>query len=330
MKKSPSFDALTDLVERSVGALALPEEPALLYDPIRYTLAAGGKRIRPLLALASCALFTDESERAVPAAMAIEVFHNFTLLHDDLMDRSSLRRGRRTVHLCWDDNTAILSGDAMLIHAYELVCGSMPEKWPQILPVLNRVFAGVCQGQRYDMDFECRTTVGADEYLHMIGLKTAVLMAGALQAGALSGGAGPAIAGQLYQAGMHLGTAFQLQDDLLDTYGAEGVWGKDPGDDIADNKKTYLLIRALELAGPRDRDRLLELTTAKPAEPLDRAAKIAAVKDIYARTGVKALTEALIEDYFARASALIDAVPVAEPRKRLLRQTARALVGREK
>ena len=314
-------------IDRVLNEMVLPKNPATLYVPIRYTLDAGGKRIRPLLVLGGFTLFSDDLEKAFPVAAAIEIFHNFTLLHDDLMDRSVLRRGRQTVHRKWNDNTAILSGDAMLIHAYELISGLMPEKLPQILPVLNRVFAGVCEGQQYDMDFENRTDVTTDEYLHMIGLKTAVLMGGALQAGALLGGGDVAAAGLLYEAGMHLGAAFQVQDDLLDTYGEATVWGKTPGDDIADNKKTFLLIKALELADDDDKKRLLELIST---EQSGREEKIKAVCEIYHRTGVKVLAEALVEDYFARANELIDAVPVEDSRKKLLREVARTLVGRKK
>ena len=322
-----TLDDISRLVGRAIEELPLPAEPASLYAPIRYTLDAGGKRIRPLLALGGFALFSDDFEKALPAAMAIEVFHNFTLLHDDLMDRSALRRGRETVHVKWDDNTAILSGDAMLIYAYGLVSQSAPEKLPQILPVLNRVFAGVCEGQQYDMDFETRAGVTTGEYLHMVGLKTAVLMGGALQAGALLGGGGVSEASRLYEAGMHLGTAFQLQDDLLDTYGEAAVWGKNPGDDIADNKKTFLLIKALELADAGDKEKLLSLIAAPAAH---REEKIAAVKAIFHRTGVKSLAEALIEDYFTKANDLIDKIPVEESRKSLLREAARTLVGRKK
>jgi geranylgeranyl diphosphate synthase type II len=322
-----SIEDMAVWTERSLRDLAFPDRPLQLYDPIRYALDTGGKRIRPLLTLGACALFTDEFERALPAALAVEVFHNFTLLHDDIMDRSSLRRGRPTVHVKWDENTAILSGDAMMIYAYELACWADPEKLPQILPLLNRIFMGVCQGQQYDMDFEHRTDVTAGEYLHMIGLKTAVLMAGAMQAGALLGGADETSAQRLYDAGMLLGTAFQLQDDLLDTYGDAAVWGKNIGDDIADNKKTYLSIRALELADDGDREQLLVLIGSKTD---DREEKIRAVRDIYARAGVKELTETRVEDYFRQAEQLIDAVPVEEIRKQPLREIARMLIGRKK
>ena len=322
-----SFETITALMDRSVRELTLPREPALLYDPIRYTLRAGGKRIRPLLALGACALFTDELEKTVPAAMAIEVFHNFTLLHDDIMDQSALRRGRPTVHVRWNENVAILSGDAMLIYAYELAARSAPEKLAAVIPVLNRVFMGVCEGQVHDMDFERRTDVTHDEYIRMIGLKTAVLMAGALQVGAILGGADEAAAEALYEAGIHLGTAFQLQDDLLDTYGEPEVWGKNIGDDIADNKKTYLLIRALEQARGADREQLLALLAA---ERIDRAEKIAAVKAIYARYGVSEQTERLIAGYFDEAQRIIDRLPIDDTRRKPLCEIMLSLVGRKK
>lgn len=327
MNTMHTFESIVELMQDSVKALSLPAEPALLYDPIRYTLDAGGKRIRPLLALGVCSLFSDELEKALPSALSIEVFHNFTLLHDDIMDNSSLRRGRDTVHVKWNDNVAILSGDAMLIYAYNLASGSAPEKMPQIMPVLSRVFMGVCEGQVYDMDFENRTDVTADEYIDMIGLKTAILMAGAMQVGAILGGADETTANHLYEAGMHLGTAFQLQDDLLDTYGDTAVWGKNIGDDIADNKKTYLLIRALELAKGHDKEQLLGLISA---EGLGREEKIAAVKAIYAKTGVKEQAEALIEKYFGLATDIINAVPVEDGRKQAFREIAQTLVGRKK
>jgi len=322
-----TLEEISRKVQQAIVGLQLPPEPRLLFEPIRYTLDAGGKRIRPLLTLGSCALFSDNLEKALPAALGIEVFHNFTLLHDDIMDNSSLRRGRDTVHVKWNANTAILSGDAMLIYAYELASKSAPEKLPQVMPALNRIFMGVCEGQQYDMEFENRTDVTPDEYLDMIGLKTAVLMAGAMQIGAILGGGDQTAAVCLYEAGIHLGKAFQLQDDLLDTYGDTAVWGKNIGDDIACNKKTFLLIKALELAEKEDKERLIGLISTHSA---GREEKIAAVKAVYARTGVKELTENLIEKYFIQASSIIDGIPVDESRKEPLRKMAEALVGREK
>jgi len=322
-----SLKDIAALMEHALGKLSLPPEPALLYEPIHYTLQAGGKRIRPLLTLGCCALFSDDLQKALPAAMGIEVFHNFTLLHDDIMDNSSLRRGRDTVHVKWNPNVAILSGDAMLIYAYDLAAKSAPEKLSQIMPILNRTFMGVCEGQQYDMDFESRLDVSPDEYIRMIGLKTAVLMAGAMQIGAILGGADPAAAQCLYQAGMQLGTAFQLQDDLLDTYGDTAVWGKNIGDDIACNKKTFLLIKALEQAQGEDKERLHELLASTT---IGREEKIEAVKAIYDKTGARKETEAHVERYFGEASAIIDQIPVEEARKEPLKKMAEALVGREK
>jgi len=322
-----TLENITELVRTSVESLRSPAEPALLYDPIRYTLEAGGKRIRPILVLASAALFTDDLARAVPAAMAIEVFHNFTLLHDDIMDCSDLRRGRQTVHVKWDENVAILSGDGMLIYAYELASKSDPAKLPLILPVLNTTFMGICEGQVYDMDFEHRNDVSAEEYLRMISMKTAVLMAGSMQVGAILGHADESVARELHEAGMHLGTAFQLQDDLLDTYGDTSVLGKNTGDDIASNKKTFLLIKALERAGEKDRQELLALTSTTEIE---RAQKIAAVKAIYARTETREETEALVDRYFGMATEIIDRLDVPEDRKTALRGAMEMLIGRDK
>jgi geranylgeranyl diphosphate synthase type II len=322
-----TFDQIARMAAEAVEELRLPAEPALLYDPIRYTLSGGGKRIRPILTLSSCALFSDEVQKSLPAALAIEVFHNFTLLHDDLMDNSSLRRGRETVHVRWNNDVAILSGDAMLVYAYELAAQSDPDKIPQLLAILNRIFVGVCQGQQYDMDFEQVDTVTADQYLHMIGLKTAVLMAGAMQAGAWLGGADEALAEQVYEAGMHLGMAFQLQDDWLDTFGDTQTLGKNTGDDIASNKKTFLLIKARELASPTQRE---ELDGLMRSTDLSREEKTERVKALYVSSGAKALTEKLIDDYFNDFSRLLDQIRIDEPRKQPLREVARKLIGREK
>lgn len=318
---------ISEIIYRAVSELELPQGPALLYDPIRYTLDAGGKRIRPLLALGSCALFTDELEKTLPAALAIEVFHNFTLLHDDIMDNSSLRRGRDTVHVKWNENVAILSGDAMLIYVYDLAAKSDPEKLAEIIPILNHVFMGICEGQVHDMAFEERNDVTAEEYLYMIGLKTGILMAGAMRVGAILGGADESASKQLYEAGMLLGTAFQLQDDLLDTYGNTAVLGKNTGDDITSNKKTFLLIKALELAQGEDKERLIKLVTTGSD---GREEKIEAVKAVYAKTGVRGLTEALVDDYFTRATSIIEGISVDDSRKHALLEIAHTLVGREK
>ena len=322
-----SFDQLVDLTHRSVAALKLPAEPKLLYQPIQYTLDAGGKRIRPLLALGCCGLFTDDVTLAVPAAMGIEVFHNFTLLHDDIMDKADRRRGRETVHVKWDENVAILSGDAMLIYAYALFSQSKPEQMPVLFPVFNRIVMGVCEGQSYDMVYETRNDVTVEEYLKMIELKTAILIAGSARIGAVTGGADAGTAQNIYEAGMNLGMAFQLQDDLLDTYGDPEVFGKNLGGDIASNKKTFLLIKALELSQGAVKKELLDLISTEPA---DRQEKFEAVKTIYDETGARALAESLRDDYYGKGMRIIDQLPVKETRKEPLREVCKLLVQRDK
>lgn len=322
-----TFDELSELTKGSVEKLQLPDEPRLLYLPIRYTLESGGKRIRPLLTLASCALFTDEVEKALHAAMGIEVFHNFTLLHDDIMDKAPKRRGRDTVHRKWNDNVAILSGDAMLIYAYVLISKSEPDELPRLMEVFNRTALGVCEGQQYDMNFETTLDVTVEQYLRMIELKTSVLLGGAAQIGAIAGGAGEAVARSLYEFGINLGLAFQLQDDVLDTYGDEKTFGKSIGGDILSNKKTFLLIKALELSSAPAREKLTEWISRSE---FDRDEKIAAVKEIYNQTGVKELTESLVDSYFAKAISILDALSVDEVRKEPLREITRLLMKRDK
>lgn len=322
-----TFNQLTDLTAGSVEKLRLPEEPGLLYQPIRYTLDAGGKRVRPMIALASCSLFTDDIEKALPAAMGIEVFHNFTLLHDDIMDNSLLRRGRDTVHVKWNENIAILSGDAMLIYAYDLIAQSDPSKLAAVLRIFNRMMMDVCEGQIYDMEFETRNNVSIEQYLHMIMLKTSVLLGGAAQIGAMTGGADEDTAKKLYEFGVNLGLGFQLQDDLLDTFGNEQTFGKNIGDDITSNKKTFLLLKALELSTGDSAKRLTELVSTTD---FDRDSKIAEVQNIYETSGVRLLTEKLIDDYFAAASSILGKLPVADERKELLYGIIRLLNKRDK
>ena len=227
-----SFHELADIVQNEIKNLKYPQQPELLYAPIVYSLEEGGKRIRPVALLMACNLFRDEIDCAKPAALAVEVFHNFTLLHDDIMDRSDTRRGKPAVHTRWNDNVAILSGDAMMIYAYKLLCGCDRRVLPQLLETFNETAIGVCEGQQYDMDFESRDDVTVDRYLEMIRLKTGVLLAGALKLGAICAEAQPWQAELLYNFGINVGLAFQLQDDLFDTYGDAAVFGKPIGGDI--------------------------------------------------------------------------------------------------
>ena len=218
-------EQMLSAIENYLAQTEFPAEPELLYAPIGYSLAGGGKRLRPMLLTLSCDIFSDDVKQALPAAAAVEVFHNFTLLHDDIMDRSDTRRGKPAVHTRWNDNVAILSGDAMMIYAYKLLCGCDRRVLPQLLETFNETAIGVCEGQQYDMDFESRDDVTVDRYLEMIRLKTGVLLAGALKLGAICAEAQPWQAELLYNFGINVGLAFQLQDDLFDTYGDAAVFG---------------------------------------------------------------------------------------------------------
>lgn len=304
-----------------------PREPRLLYEPIAYSLEEGGKRIRPVALLMACSAFRGGIDAAKPAAMAIEVFHNFTLLHDDIMDRSDMRRGKPAVHTRWNDNVAILSGDAMMIWAYRLLSQCDEAVLPQLLAVFTDVAVGVCEGQQYDMDFESRDDVTVEEYLRMIELKTAVLLAGALKIGALCGGSEPVQAELLYRFGIDLGMAFQLQDDLLDTYGDPAVFGKPVGGDILVGKKTYLLTSALKAADAPTRARLLALLHDAGMAPDE---KIAAVRAVYDSLAVRQTTERVVASYFDEARQVLRSLRLSEERLAPLRELSDMLLNRRK
>ncbi len=322
-----SFRELLELTENRLSSLPYPASPEGLYAPIRYALEGGGKRIRPALTLMGCNLFRETIEEAVPAALAVEVFHNFTLLHDDIMDRSDTRRGRPAVHKKWDESTAILSGDQMLICAYTLLSRCETSLLGQLLETFNDLATGVCEGQQYDMEFERRDDVRVDEYIGMIRLKTAVLLGGALRLGAICGGADPAQAALLYDFGIHLGLAFQVQDDLLDTYGDPAILGKPVGEDILCGKKNFLLSSALETADEATRERLLSLLHDKTLAP---AEKIAAVKALYENLCLREKSEQQVTDFFNEAFRCLDALGLPEERLKPLRELARGLMGRQK
>lgn len=325
-----NFDmqAAAALIEQQVALFAAQSrQPAELYEPIAYLLGIGGKRARPLLALMGCHLAGGSAEQALPVAMGVEVFHNFTLMHDDIMDQAPLRRGQQTVHERWGSNVAILSGDVMLVQAYELLESLPAAVLPAVLMRFNRVAAQVCEGQQLDMNFERREQVQEQEYVEMIRLKTAVLLGYALQAGALVGGADAALCEQLRLFGEYIGIGFQLKDDLLDVYGEQQKVGKQVGGDIIANKKTYLLIKALELARGQQAQ---QLQGWLQAERFDKQEKVAAVRDLYDQLGVQALAEGQVKAYFDEAFALLEAMPVPEERKAPLRAFAQALIGRDK
>lgn len=289
-------------INSEIAKLNWKREPYGLYEPIEYTLAAGGKRVRPQLAMIACQMFGGNEEEALPAALALEVFHNFTLLHDDVMDKADMRRGRPTVHVEWNENTAILSGDQMLIEAYKLLSDVPSDKLPKVLRLFNKMATEICEGQQYDVDFESMEHVTKDEYLMMIRLKTSVLLATALQIGAYIADADEQAQEALYQFGIAIGLAFQIQDDILDVWGDPKTFGKAVGGDISCNKKTFVYLEAMRRGGER-----LEEWYSQVLE--DNTEKIAAVKAIFEQLGVREACEAVVEDYTQKALAILDTLP---------------------
>jgi len=314
------------IIKDAVGNEKFEKKPQALYDPINYTLASGGKRIRPALVLLAFNLFSDDIQKAVRPAIGLEIFHNFTLLHDDIMDQAEIRRGIPSVHKKWNENTAILSGDAMLIKAYDYFLDIDSSNFRKILQVFNQTALEVCEGQQYDMEFENRDNVTEKEYLRMIELKTSVLLAGALKIGALLGNAHAADADLLYEYGINLGLAFQLQDDLLDVYGDEKVFGKQIGGDIVANKKTFLLIKAREIAGDEDL-KTLEYWVQNNNKG-DRDEKIKTVTKIYDNLNIKEITKEKILSLTQKALNLLDDVKIENHKKIELRNLAGKLINR--
>ena len=302
-------------------------EPKQLYEPIEYTLRLGGKRIRPLLLLAANQMMGGQPDKVRNAAIGIELFHNFTLLHDDLMDKSPLRRGQPTVYTQWDENTAILSGDTMFALAWRYFLIQPTPRLQTILQCFNDTAIEVCEGQQYDMNFETADQVTLDEYMEMIRLKTAVLLAGALKIGALYADAPEADLQHIYQFGIHLGLAFQLQDDLLDAYGDVATFGKQNYQDIRDNKKTYLYLKALQASAPGPRAELRRLFAQTPADP---SSKVSRVLEIYNQLNIQDNVVQAVGTQFQLARLHLDAVQVPEPKKAPLRQVMETLLNRKK
>ena len=319
-------DQLQSLIENYLAQAEFPAEPELLYAPIAYSLSGGGKRLRPMLVLLSHAVFSDNVQQALPAAGAVEVFHNFTLLHDDIMDNAAIRRGKPSVFAKWGQNVAILSGDAMLIYAYRLLSMLPAAQVPQVLATFDTMALEVCEGQQYDMDFEQKQKVSVVEYMHMIELKTSALLAGSVQIGALLGGASEEDCRKLRRFAVELGLAFQLQDDLLDSYGDQRL-GKAIGGDILEGKKTYLVVTAMSRADEATRKELRALLADTEMDPQK---KIAAVKAVFDRLDVAHLAEQQIELRFERALAQLDTLPVDAARTAPLREFAAGLMGRTK
>ncbi len=316
-----------EIVATEFARLTFNEQPSELYEPIHYVLSLGGKRLRPALVLLAHSLYSDDLSQVIKPAIGLEIFHNFTLLHDDIMDNAMVRRGSPTVHVKWDNNVGILSGDAMSIKAYQYICSCDPVLLPSVLQVFNQTALEVCEGQQYDMNFEIRDNVSEEEYLMMIKLKTSVLLAGSLKIGAILGHAPAEDADILYQIGLNLGLAFQLQDDLLDSFGDEAVFGKEIGKDIISNKKTYLLIKAFEKA---DSSLRFELEKWINADSFERSEKIKAVKNIFKKLDIENITQTKINSYFDLANNYLAKLNIPEAQKQGLHEFALKLKGRKK
>jgi geranylgeranyl diphosphate synthase type II len=316
------FQELIEKFNQDFDTSHFPSQPATLYEPSEYFLKIGGKRIRPVLCLLGNELFSDLHPDAFLAAKAVELFHNFSLVHDDMMDEANLRRGQPTVHTKYDANTALLVGDIMVIRAYEYLQPIQSNHLSKILGLFNQTAREVCEGQQLDMDYAKRTSVLMDEYIHMITLKTSVLLAASLQMGAIIGGAGEHNCSHLYEFGKKLGIAFQIQDDYLDAFGDAAVFGKDAGGDIKQNKKTFLLIRALETANPEQLKTLNVLLASDPAD------KVEQVLAIFKACKVDAWAEDLKQKYMQEALAHLEAIAVVEARKKPLIDLANYLMNR--
>ncbi len=322
-----SSDYLREISDRAISGLGSSAEAQRLYDPVKYILSQGGKRLRPVLCLMACNLFSDMIDEAIMPAIGIEVFHNFTLVHDDIIDKAEIRRGVPTIHAKWGLEQAVLSGDVMTFIASECIAQAPPKQLLKILRLFNKTATEVCIGQQLDIDFEKKSIVQEEEYIRMIELKTAVLIATSLKIGSIIGEAPDSDQNLLYEFGRCLGIAFQIQDDILDTYGETKRFGKKTGGDIVANKKTWLLVKTLELAGGQDLKELKRLLSEKEIVAEE---KIEAVKSIYDSLGVRLLAENLSYEYINKAFESLDSVNVKKDRKTELRQLATSLIGRAK
>ncbi len=318
---------MLEKINEYIKNLPLEKEPRGLYEPIRYILSLGGKRIRPVLMMMAYELWRNDSEKILPLAVALETFHNFTLLHDDVMDHADVRRGMPTVHKKWDENTAILSGDNMLVLAFRWMQQCPADKMPAVLKVFTDTAVEIDEGQQYDVDFESRDDVREEEYIEMIRLKTSVLLACAVKIGAIMADAPAEDTENLYKFGESIGLSFQLQDDYLDVYGDPKVFGKAIGGDITSNKKTYMLINAFNKAEGADKEKLTRWINAKE---FDREEKVKAVTALYNKLGIDKMAKAKMEQYYNDAIAYLDKVNVSDDKKQALRQYADMMMKREK
>lgn len=321
-----SIQQLQKIINKAIADTKYTAKPTELYAPISYLMDLGGKRMRPVLVLLSTELFGGNVNKALDAAIGIELFHNFTLMHDDIMDKAPLRRGKPTVHAKWSESAAILSGDVMFVEAYKMMIKVEDEILREVLDIFSETASGVCQGQQADMNFENREDVSIEEYLHMIKQKTAVLLAGSMQIGALIGGADKIQSRLIYEFGENLGLAFQLQDDILDVYGDPEKFGKQVGGDILSNKKTFLLIKAKELTAQNQGTELAKWINGTSH---DASEKIKAITSIYDSFGVRKLAEKQMEEFVLKALAALDKIPAKNDTKILLKDFAESLLLRE-
>ena len=324
--KTYTASQLLDKINAYLEQMPYMRPPKGLYEPIAYELSLGGKRIRPVLMLMAYNIYKEDVERILPQAAGLETYHNHTLLHDDVMDKADMRRNKPTVHNVWNDNTAILSGDAMLILAYRLMAEGLTDRLAEVMHIFTETTMEICEGQQWDMEFEIRMDVKVDEYIEMIRLKTSVLLAAALKIGACLAGAPTEEAQKLYDFGVKMGLAFQLQDDWLDVYGDPKVFGKNIGGDILCNKKTYMLITALEQADEDQRKELERWLTATDFIP---AEKISAVTALYNNIGVGKRCEEMVEAYYSDGLAVLDSIALPEERKQALKDFACSLMNRK-
>lgn len=328
--KSPLLKVYLEEIEKELSqylAAQLPEEPKNLYDPIRYTLNNGGKRFRPLLACLAYSLYKEDYKKVMPAALAMELFHNFSLIHDDIMDNAPKRRAKDTVHKKWNANIAILSGDALLVKSYELLNSIDIKQTKEVIDAFSKTALLVCEGQQMDMDFEKEHDVSIHDYMRMIELKTAVLLAASLKIGALAADVPLSEANLLYDYGKMIGLAFQLKDDILDVYADEKEFGKAKGGDIIANKKTYLLLKTFELlqddeASIEELDKLLNGVYDEPE------VKVKAVTAIYDKVGIKELAEKEVSVYYSKAIGFIDKLSINEQGKEMLKQFSESVMNR--
>lgn len=308
-----ALESYSQLVEQEIASIELPQSPSNLYDPLRYFMSLGGKRMRPILTLMGAELFGTNRAEAIHAAVAVEVFHNFTLIHDDIMDEAPLRRNKETVHVKWNQNIAILSGDVLFVKAYQLLAMQQGAHLPALLEIFNKTAIEVCEGQQMDMDFESRNDVSIPEYVEMIRLKTSVLLGCALEMGAIIANAAKEDRHLLYEFGQHIGIAFQIQDDILDLYADPDKFGKQVGGDVISNKKTLLNLKALELANTEQKSQLERLSTEQ-----DAVLKVAHTKKIYSEIGAKESCEAEMQEHYTFAMNALSQIQLPEENKKPL------------